>query len=163
MNILIADDASGRYRIYLNDHRALLAAETALAQRSLDANDGELAHLLEQIVRQTTTDQRAIEALIERAGASTNPAKKIGALIGERAGRLKLNGQLHGYSPLSRVIEIESLLASTAVRRAMWNTIAALDIDADITTDAAHRASTADEQHTSLTQQHVDASLAALH
>lgn len=66
MNILVADKASDRYRIYLNDHRALLAAETALAQRSLDANDGELAHLLERIVRQTTTDQTTGRGTISR-------------------------------------------------------------------------------------------------
>ena len=39
---------------------------------------------------------------------------------GEKLGRLKLNGQLLGYSPLSRLIELEGLMLGIAGKLAMW-------------------------------------------
>ncbi len=155
-------DASDRFCIYLNDHRALLAAERALAERSREANAGsDLGHLLRTVAVQNEADQVVLDRLLERVGGSPNPVKRIGALIGERLGRLKLNGQLTGYSPLSRLIEIESLLASTAMRRAMWNAVAAMAIEDQVTIDAAMRAETADEQHVRLGEHHVEAVLIA--
>lgn len=40
-----------------------------------------------------------------------NPARRFRGRcpVAEKLGRLKPNGQLHGYSPLSRVIELEGL------------------------------------------------------
>ncbi len=144
--------------IYLNDHRALLAGERSLAERSAKANVGsDLGGVLQAVVDQNDADQVAVEHLLERVGGTPNPVKKIAALIGERFGRLKMNGQLSGYSPLSRVIEIEVLLASTSVRRAMWNAVAVSALDHDVTSDAALRADAADEQHTRLREHHVDA------
>lgn len=158
----VSADASDRLRIYLNDHRALLAAEHSLAQRSLEANQrSSLGQLLGRVVDQNRADQSVVEQLLDRVGGSANPVKKIAAIVGERFGRLKMNGQLTGYSPLSRVIEVEGLLATTAVRRAMWNAIAALAIDDEVTTDAAVRADTADEQHDLLAAHHVDGVLTA--
>jgi hypothetical protein len=43
--------------------------------------------------------------------------KNIAAWGIEKVGRLKLNGQLTGYSPLSRVVELEGLLAGIAGKR----------------------------------------------
>jgi hypothetical protein len=41
----------------------------------------------------------------------------------ERAGRLKLNGSLVGYSPLSRLDELEALLAGVNGKLALWETL----------------------------------------
>jgi len=38
----------------------------------------------------------------------------------EKVGRLKLNGQLTGYSPLSRLVELEGLELGITGKRAMW-------------------------------------------
>jgi hypothetical protein len=38
----------------------------------------------------------------------------------EKVGRLKLNGQLLGYSPLSRLVELEGLMMGITGKRAMW-------------------------------------------
>lgn len=159
---VLSAEASDRFRIYLNDHRGVLAAEVALAKRTRDANpDGTLGGLLRSLVDQAEADQRVLDRLLDRFDGSANPFKKYGAIIGERLGRLKLNGQLSGYSPLSRVIEVEGLLASTSARRAMWNGIAAMEIDRDVTTDAARREAAASEQHSRLREHHVEAMVTA--
>ncbi len=43
--------------------------------------------------------------------------------MGEKLGRLKLNGQLTGYSPLSRLVELEGLCLGTEGRLSMWRTL----------------------------------------
>jgi hypothetical protein len=51
---------------------------------------------------------------------------KVGAVwLGEKLGRLKLNGRLLDYSPLSRVIELEGLIAGAHARLCLWRTLAA--------------------------------------
>jgi hypothetical protein len=40
-----------------------------------------------------------------------------------RVGRLKRNGQLRGYSPLSRVLELEALSVGIAGKLALWETL----------------------------------------
>ena len=45
------------------------------------------------------------------------------AWVGEKLGRLKLNGQLRGYSPLSRVLELEALSVGVAGKLALWQSL----------------------------------------
>ncbi len=49
---------------------------------------------------------------------------KVAAVrIGERVGRLKLNGQFVGYSPLSRVVELQGLYLVSHMRLVLWRTL----------------------------------------
>ena len=41
----------------------------------------------------------------------------------EKAGRLKLNGELTSYSPLSRVVELEGLLTGITGKKGLWNAL----------------------------------------
>jgi hypothetical protein len=47
-------------------------------------------------------------------------AKNVGAWAGEKLGRLKLNGQVKGYSPLSRVLELEGLTVGIGAKLSLW-------------------------------------------
>jgi hypothetical protein len=40
--------------------------------------------------------------------------------LGEKLGRLKTNGQLRGYSPLSRVVDLEVLLLGISGKHRLW-------------------------------------------
>ena len=60
-------------------------------------------------------------------GVAPQTFKVAAAWMAERVGRLKPNGQLTGYSPLSRLIEIEGLLALVRGARSMWLALARLD------------------------------------
>jgi hypothetical protein len=48
------------------------------------------------------------------------------AWIGEKAGRLKLNGYLLGRSPLSRLEELEMMRVAVEAKAAGWRTLRAL-------------------------------------
>jgi hypothetical protein len=46
-------------------------------------------------------------------------------------GRLKLNGQIRGYSPLSRVLELEALSVGVAGKLALWHSLQAVPSTAE--------------------------------
>ena len=54
-------------------------------------------------------DRRTLEGIAVELGFGESKTKEAVAWVGEKIGRLKLNGQLRGYSPLSRVLELEAL------------------------------------------------------
>jgi hypothetical protein len=45
----------------------------------------------------------------------------------EKVGRLKPNGQLRGYSPLGRLLELETLLGGINAKHALWRALEQAD------------------------------------
>jgi hypothetical protein len=110
-----------RLAIYLNDHLAGSVVGTELVKRALRENRGSpfdeiLAWLLGQILE----DRATLERLMDELGISKSRVKRTLAFALERVGRLKLNGQLRGYSPLSRLVELEGLMLGVTGKRALW-------------------------------------------
>lgn len=112
--------------IYLNDHLAGATAGVELARRLRASNreDDTFGRPLDRICDEIEADRAALANVIERLGFSRSKIKPAGAWIAEKLGRLKLNGQLRGYSPLSRLIELEGLLIGITGKRALWQTLA---------------------------------------
>jgi hypothetical protein len=110
-----------RLAIYLNDHLAGSVVGTELAKRALEENRGSsFGEFLEWLVGQIREDRATLERLMDELGVSKSRFKRTLALALERVGRLKLNGQLTGYSPLSRLVELEGLALGVAGKRALW-------------------------------------------
>lgn len=111
-------------RIYLQDHLAAATGGAELARRARGANEGtpygeQLAKLADDI----EADRRTLESIMEDLGFGADRAKNIGFWVAEKAGRLKLNGRLTGYSPLSRMIELEGLIAGVGGKVSLWRTL----------------------------------------
>lgn len=110
--------------IYMQDHLAVATAGSELAHRTRDSNpDGELGDFLKTLARQVDEDRGVLIEMMDHLGIDRSRIKISGAWVGERLGRLKLNGQLTGYSPLSRLIELEALTTGIAGKRAMWENL----------------------------------------
>lgn len=91
--------------IYLNDHLAGAAAGLELARRTLSNNEGtSYESFLRDLVQAIEEDKTELESLMDTLGISHDRLKQGAAWVAEKAGRLKLNGQLTGYSPLSRLV-----------------------------------------------------------
>ncbi len=114
--------------IYLNDHLAGATVGVELARRVHASNRGDSAfeQPLGRICREIEEDRAALEQAIERLGLSRSRVKPAGAWVAEKLGRLKLNGRLCGYSPLSRLLELEGLMIGITGKMALWKTLAAL-------------------------------------
>lgn len=127
---LRAANTRTRVRIYLNDQLAGATGGVALARRCLGNNRGtRFEEFLADFLERVEEDRRALERLIDRLGLSRNLGKVLAGLAVERASRLKLNGQLRGYSPLSRVVELEGLCAGVDAKRSMWRALQEIAAD----------------------------------
>jgi hypothetical protein len=114
----VADD---HLHIYLNDHLAGSATGLELAKRARKENEGTpLGVMLAELVREIDADRDELQRLMDELDIGRNPAKEAGAWLAEKVSRLKLNGQLTGYSPLSRLIELETLFLGVTGKRELW-------------------------------------------
>jgi hypothetical protein len=78
---------------------------------------------LAKICAEIEADRETLVRLMDRLGVSRNPVKPVLAIAAERLGRLKLNGRLRGYSPLSRILELEVLAAGIGGKMQLWNAL----------------------------------------
>jgi hypothetical protein len=108
-------------KIYLEDHYAGATAGLELARRSAGANRGNpYGDVLGRIADEIEEDRDALRAIMTELGVGPDRLKVAGAWAGEKAGRLKLNGHLTGYSPQSRVVELEGLVVGVTGKRCLW-------------------------------------------
>lgn len=114
--------------IYLNDHLALETAAVELGRRSAKALRGTPeGESLGRLARDLGEDRAALVTTMAVLDVGVNRAKVSGAWVGEKLGRLKLNGSLVRRSPLSTLLELEGLLALMRVRRARWEALVRIE------------------------------------
>jgi hypothetical protein len=151
-----------RLAIYLNDHLAGATVGVELAQRIAGSNRGTpLGTMLDTLTVELREDREALERLMQQVGAGQDRVKVAGAWTAEKVGRLKLNGQLRGYSPLSRLEELESLRIGILGKLDMWRTLSRT-LGAVAGFDFDELAARAEHQLGSLQQHHLDAAERAL-
>ena len=110
--------------IYLNDHLAGSTVGTELAKRARGENEATpLGDFLAALAREIEADRAELERLMDELGVGRSRVKSAGAYVIEKLGRLKVNGQLTGYSPLSRVVELEGLHIGITGKLAMWQAL----------------------------------------
>jgi hypothetical protein len=107
--------------IYLNDHLAGATAGVELARRALKENrENEYGRFLATLADEIAEDRRTLIEVMELLAVPRSKLKAPAAWALEKVGRLKLNGRIRGYSPLSRLIEFEGLAGGIEAKRAMW-------------------------------------------
>jgi hypothetical protein len=107
-------------RIYLQDHHAASAGGVALARRAL----GPDHPVAKQIVR----DRETLERVMRQLSVAPSAIKTRVVRVAEHAGRLKLNGTLFKRSPLSSVVELETLVVGVRGKEALWTALQKADI-----------------------------------
>jgi hypothetical protein len=111
-------------RIYLQDHLAGSTTGLELARRVRGENEGtDYGPPLAQIADEIDADRRALLGIMEDLGFGADTLKNVGAWAVEKVGRLKMNGQLTGYAPLSRMEELEGLLTGITGKVALWGAL----------------------------------------
>jgi hypothetical protein len=118
--------ANGLLRTYLQDHHAGATGGVELARRAAASNEdhpsgGELAAIAEEIEE----DRDVLERVMEELEIGPSSVKDGVAWTAEKVGRLKPNNRLIGYSPLSRVVELEGLLLGVSGKLALWEALQA--------------------------------------
>src|SRR3954454_19125347 len=112
--------------IYMNDQLAagVLWRETARrAHRNNRGTDADEA--LGRVATAIAEDVRTFERMMDRLGLQRSRVKPALAVAAEHAGRLKLNGRLLSYSPLSRFVELDFLAMGIEGKKILWATLRA--------------------------------------
>lgn len=116
--------------VYLSDHAAIAAGGVELARRAGAGNGGTrfgtYAHAL---AAELAEHDAALRVAMQAHGIHPSRLKNASAWIGEKAGRLKLNGRLVSKSPLSPVTEAEGLMAVLGAHLLVWEALADLPRD----------------------------------
>ena len=109
---------------YLNDHLAGATAGLELARRSRTANRGNrYGDYLDALAGEIERDRDTLLEVMRRLDIGVDHAKQVVAWLAEKLGRLKPNGRVVGYSPLSRLVELELLALGVEGKRALWRSL----------------------------------------
>jgi hypothetical protein len=110
--------------IYLQDHYAGSTGGVELAKRTAKENAGtEFSGPLTRIAGEIREDRDALKRIMDRLDVSPAPVKAGLAWAAEKAGRVKPNGQLRGYSPLGRLVEVEALITGVTGKLSLWRAL----------------------------------------
>jgi hypothetical protein len=110
--------------IYLNDHLAAATGAGELARRAAGANRGsDYGRFLDELTAEIDEDRTALLAIMAELGIRVDRIKLAAGWGAEKLGRLKLNGRLLAYSPLSRLIELELLELGVHGKLALWRSL----------------------------------------
>jgi hypothetical protein len=118
---------------YLNDHLAGATAALELARRARGSNrETPLGEALDRLAHDIDADRAELRRLMERLGVGADHVKVAAGWLAEKAGRLKPNGRLLSYSPLSRVIELEALALGVEGKLRLWRTLRRLRLPPEV-------------------------------
>jgi hypothetical protein len=145
--------------IYLGDHLAAATAGVELVRRAARNNAGnDYGAALGAVGAEIEEDRRTLQRVVHSLGFDEPRLKQVVARVGEKLGRLKLNGQVRGYSPLSRVLELEALSVGIAGKIALWKSLQSLSVTARLPdTDLAQLAERGRRQREEVEKQRLDA------
>lgn len=116
--------------IYLNDHLAGATGGLSLARRARsNSTDPQRTSMWNSLCGEVEDDRQVLVGIIDELGFRKNYPKLAASLVAERMGRLKLNGQLTGNSPLGQFLELEMMLLGVTGKRSLWQALAAIDDD----------------------------------
>jgi len=107
--------------VFLGDHLALATGAAELARRAAGSPTREhLQGPLAALADDLAADRLAVLRLHELLEVPRDRLKDRGAWLGEKLGRLKLNGRLTSPSPLSAVTELQGLAALCGAMAGFW-------------------------------------------
>ncbi|MDJ0386052.1 hypothetical protein [Streptomyces sp. G-G2] len=134
-------DAHYLLGLYLNDHLAGATAGVDLLKRTAKSHrGGPLGPQLERLAREVAQDRASLKEMMRSLGVPERRSRAALGWLGEKAGRLKLNGRLLSRSPLSDVLELEAMRLGVQGKRSCWLSLRTLaDSDERIDTQRLAR------------------------
>ena len=148
----------------MNDHLAGATLGVELARRTAGSNrdDERFGPPLARICEEIEADRTTLEEVMEALEISRDRVKPCGAWIAEKLGRLKPNGQLRGYSPLSRLVELEGLYLGISGKARLWKALESTLGERSPQFDFAALGERADRQRTEVEELQEEAAKLAL-
>jgi len=120
------DDATRYLAIYLNDHLAGATGAIEMIRRATRQYEGsELGAFFASIGPEIEDDRSVLKATMAEHGIAMQRPKLVGGWLVEKAGRLKFNGHLLRRSPLTPLLELETLATGISGKLLLWRALQA--------------------------------------
>ena len=120
------DDGRRFLGTYLNDHLAGSTTAIELVRRAIGQYEGtELGSLFATLGAEIEEDRAALRAVMAENGVGPQRVKLAAAWAAEKAGRLKFNGALLRRSPLTPLVELETLAVGIHGKLLLWRMLRA--------------------------------------
>lgn len=115
--------------LYLGDHLGGAAGAIQVVGRSRDRNAGnQFGEFLAGFHRELEEERESLERIARKLGARPPKWKAGLGTVAAALGSLKPSGHLVTYSPLSRVLEMESLTMAVEGKLQLWDTLRFIDV-----------------------------------
>ena len=100
-------------------------AGVELAKRAANnsRDNAEFGPALAALASEIDEDRDSLKRIMDRLDVSEDRIKASIFWLGEKVGRLKPNGELLQFSPLSRVVELEGLITGVSGKLSLWRTL----------------------------------------
>jgi hypothetical protein len=122
----MADDGARFLGIYLNDHLAGSTTAIEMVRRAAEQYDGtQLGAFFAAIGAEIEADRDTLKAVMAANGVEVQRYKLAAAWVAEKGARLKFNGALVRRSPLTPLVELETLAAGIHGKESLWRLLRA--------------------------------------
>ncbi|MFJ8159923.1 hypothetical protein ACIRBY_03225 [Streptomyces sp. NPDC096136] len=115
--------------VYLNDHLAGAGSGVALIRRLARTHrSGPAAKPLAALATEIAEDRESLREFMTALDVPAQWPRVVVGRLAEKAARLKLNGRLVRRSPLSDVLELETMRLGVEGKAAMWRSLRAVAV-----------------------------------
>jgi hypothetical protein len=126
----MAGDDHRHLAIYMNDHLAGSTGAIELARRAAQQYQGTpLGEFFSEIGAEIEQDRSTLKDFMAANGIEEDSYKLAAAWVFEKAARLKFNGALLRRSPLTPLVELETLAVGIHGKELMWRALRAGSVD----------------------------------
>jgi hypothetical protein len=113
--------------VYLNDHLLGATFGVEMFRRAARAQaETPAGPVLERLAAEVAEDRESLISVMAALGVPRRHYKVLAGLVGERVGRLKLNGSLVSRAPTSDLVELEALYLGVTGKVACWEALSQL-------------------------------------
>lgn len=109
--------------VYLNDHLAGATGGLELARRLARTQEGERARELHRLADEIAEDRSNLVEVMRKLHVPTQMYKVAGGWLSEKVARAKLGGRVWARSPLSTVLELETMMLGVEGKAAAWRAL----------------------------------------
>jgi hypothetical protein len=120
----MSDDGQRHLAIYLNDHLAGSTTAIELVRRAVAQYEGTpLGAFFAELGGEIEQDRDELKSIMAANGVQPQRYKLAAAWAAEKAGRLKFNGALLRRSPLTPLVELETLAVGIHGKELLWRAL----------------------------------------
>lgn len=153
-------DALGHY---LRIHLTGSAGGIELFSRGAGLHDDDARTIVENIRSELIQEREQLLEIARRLEVRPAPLAAAAAKVGERLGRLKPNGHLLHRTPMTDLVDLETMCVAVAGKIAGWEALLAVVDRHDLPTDELQALlDQARRQHAQLSELHTQAAARAL-